>query len=156
MKDPVLDIQVHEVTLLMSELKSFRDIIVTTLNTEVVVSENETRLAKLREKVPEMSRKLYSDLCEGYDDTAEEIVNSVLDLSKLIKFTDLEKRKLLERWHKYYMKLYFMIGKLTSRKEKVESLNMVKLKTRAFLFSPATIIVIIAIIIFLVFMSLAK
>ena len=156
MKDPVLDLQIQGVTVLMSELKTFRDIVVSTLNTEVVVPENETRLAKLKETVPENARKLYSDLCEDYDNTAEKVINSVEGLPRLIKYTDLEKRTVLETWHKYYMNLHVIIGNLKNRKEKIESLNTLKLHIRQALFSPATLIVLLAIIVFVVFMYLSR
>lgn len=156
MKDAALDLQIQEVTSLMSELKSFRDIVVSTLNTEVVAPENEERLNKLKQAVPEAAKKLYSDLCENYDETPEQVVESVSDLPRLIKFTELEKRKLMEAWHKYYMKLYFILGTLTSRKERVESLSVLKLKTRSLIFNPATIIIILGAIIFLVFVLLFR
>ena len=156
MKDPALDLQINEVTLLMSELRSFRDIVVTTLNTEVVVPENEARLAKLKETIPEMTRKLYSDLCEDYNETPEKTVKGVESLPRLIKYTDLEKRKLMEAWHRYYMKLHFIIGQLKNRKKKVESLNLVQLKTRHFLLSPFTIIIVLAIIVFIVFVYFSQ
>ena len=156
MKDTALDVQMHQVALLMSELKSFRDIVVSTLNTEVVVPENEARLAKIKETIPDAAKKLYSNLCENYDDAAEKIVHGVSDLSLLIKNSDLEKRKLLEAWHKYYLKLYFMNGRLKSRKEKVESLSFGKLKAKKLLFSPFTVIIVLAIIVFLVFIYLSK
>jgi len=156
MRDPVLDLQIQEVTVLMSELKTFRDIVVSTLNTEVVVPENETRLEKLKETVAEAAKKLYSDLCEDYDDTAEKVIDSVESLPRLIKYTNLEKRTVLEMWHKYYMNLHVMIGELKSRKEKVESLNTLKLHAQRALFSPATLIVLLAVIVFVVFMYLSR
>ena len=156
MKDPALDLQMQEVALLMSELKSFREIVVSTLNTEVVVPENETRLAKLKQTIPELTRKLYSDLCEDYDQTPEKTVAAVEDLPRLIKYTDLEKRKLMEAWHRYYMKLHFMIGRLKDRKRKVESLNTAGLKARQFLFSPFTIIAVLALVVFLVFVYFSQ
>ena len=156
MRDPTLDLQIQEVTVLMSELKAFRDIVVSTLNTEVVVPENETRLAKLKETVAETAKKLYSDLCEDYDNTAAKVINSVESLPRLIKYTDLEKRTIMEMWHKYYMKLHTIIGELKSRNEKVESLNMLKLHIRQALFSPVTLIVLLAVIVFAGFMYLSR
>ena len=156
MNDPALDVQINQVALLMSELKSFRDIVVSTLNTEVVVPENEARLAKLKETVPDAAKKLYSDLCEDYDDAPESIVSGVSDLSLLIKNTELEKHKLIEAWHKYYLKLYFINGRLKSRKEKVESLSLGMIKARKLLLSPVTIIAVLAVVVFLVFIYLSK
>ena len=156
MNDPALDLQMREITILMSELKSFRDIVVSTLNTEVVVPENEERLTRIKETVPGAAQKLYSQLFEDYDGTAEKIVNRISNLSLLIKFTDLEKRKLLETWHKYYMQLYYMLGMLQVRKEKIESLNISRQKLRRFLLSPVTITVILAAIVLLVFILLSR
>jgi len=156
MKDQVLDMQMQEIGHLISDLKTFRDIIVSTLNTEVVVPDNEARLTKLKETIPETAQKLYSELYEDYEPTAETILNNVSDLSILIKLTDLEKRKLLEAWHKYYLKLHFMLGKLKRRKEKLESLSSGSLKTRRLIFNPYTIIIILGIIVLLMFMYLSK
>ena len=156
MKDPVLDVQMQDVTHFMSELKSFRDIVVSTLNTEVVVPENEARLTKLKETIPARARKLYAGLSEDYDDSAEKVVGRVSDLSLLIKYTDLEKRKLLESWHKCYLGLYFIIGRLKRRKELVESLNLVTRKLRGFLLSPVTILIVLGVLVFLVFIYLSR
>ena len=103
-----------------------------------------------------LTKKLYSDLQEDYDDTPEKTVNGVEDLPRLIRYTDLEKRKLMEAWHRYYMKLHFMIGRLKDRKKKVETLNLVELKAKQFLFSPFTIIVVLAVIVFLVFVYFSQ
>jgi hypothetical protein len=155
MKDPVLELQMQEVSHLISELKAFRDILVSTLNTEVVVPDYEAKLTKLKETIPESARKLYSDLYEDYDSTTADMVSNVSDLSLLIKFTDLEKRKLLEAWHKYYLKMHFMLGKLKSRKEKLESLSLSSLKAKNLFFSPYFMILVLGIIIFLVFIYLS-
>ena len=156
MKDPALELQVQETNLLMSELKSFRDIVISTINTEVVVPDNEAKLNRLKETVPQTAKKLYSDLCEDYDATAEGIIGMVPDLSRLIKFTDLEKRKLIDSWHRYYMKLYFILGMLKSRAEKLDELNLVGLKMRKFTFSPVTIAIILMALIFLVFILMSQ
>jgi hypothetical protein len=156
MKDQVLDMQMQEVGHLISDLKTFRDIIVSTLNTEVVVPDNEARLTKMKETIPAAAQKIYSDLSEDYEPTAETILHSVSDLSILIKLTDLEKRKLLESWHKYYLKLHFMLGRLKQRKEKLESQSSGSMKTRKLIFNPYTIIIILGIIVLLMFMYLSK
>lgn len=156
MKDEVLDVEVQEVGYLISALKTFKDIVVSTLNTEVVVPDNEARLLKLKEEIPQVTQRLYEKLNEDYDPSAENIINSVTDLSVLIKLTDLEKRKLLESWHKYYLKLHFMLGKLKKRKEKLESLNPGRIKIKRILLSPYTIIIILGIFILFLFIYLSK
>lgn len=156
MNDEILDVEMREVGHLISEFKTFRDIIVSTLNTEVVVPDNEARLAKLKEEIPKVAKKLYTELNEDYEPASEAILNNVTDLSILIKLTDLEKRKLIESWHKYYLKLHFMLGKLKQRKEKLESINPGTLKARKLLFSPYGIIIILGIIVLLMFIYLSR
>ena len=151
MKDPKLEEEISTLSILMSSLKNLGDVISSTLRSEVVMPENERRLNYLRENLPVLSRKFYDEVGLAQDYGVDKLLEQVVDLGAVIKLTDLEKRKFFDGWHKIYMNLYFLMGKLKYRKEKVERLNLFKLRMRRLVKNPIFILICLGIIALVIF-----
>ncbi len=151
MKDPKLEEQISTLSTFMSSLKNLSDVISSTLRSEVVMPENERRLNYLRENLPVLSRKFYDEVSLPQDYAVDKLLEQVVDLGVVIKLTDLEKRKFFDSWHKIYMDLYFLMGKLEYRKEKVERLNLFKLRAKKLVKNPIFILICLGIIALIIF-----
>jgi hypothetical protein len=150
MRDLKLEQELTLLRSLMSEAKAFRDIIQATLNMEVVVPEHENRFESLRTTFPELAARFQRELGLPTDDSADQLFKSVKDLPSLVRSTDLEKTKLQARWHRYYMGLYEIQGRLKIRREKLDALNPMALKLKRFVLNPFVLVIIIGALVLLV------
>jgi hypothetical protein len=143
----------HEMALLrslMAEAKAFRDTIQATLSTEVVVPEHESRFEGLRESLPELTKRFQREVGLPEDDSAEKLFEGIADLPSLIRLTDLKKSKVYDRWHRYYMGLYAVQGRLKWRKEKLDALNRVALVLKRFFLNPFVLLIVLGALVLLV------
>ena len=150
MRDLRLEQELALLRSLMSEANAFRDIVQATLSTEVVVPEHESRFEELRERLPELSRRFQREVGLPEDDSADKLFEGVTDLPSLIRLTDLKKTKFYDRWHRYYMGLYAVQGRLKWRKEKLDALNRVALVLKRFFLNPFVLLIILAALVLLV------
>ncbi|MBN1918334.1 MAG: hypothetical protein JW889_10515 [Verrucomicrobia bacterium] len=149
----------HEMALLrslMGEAKAFRDITQATIMTEVVVPEHETRFEELRKTLPELSVQFQHEVglpeaeAERLAGNAEKLFGGVSALPAVIRFTDLDKRKLYDQWHRYYLGLYAVQGRLKMRKERLDALSVVNLRLRRLVFNPFVLLILIGALVLLV------
>jgi hypothetical protein len=143
----------HEMALLralMGEAKALRDTVQATVATEVVVPEHESRFEELRKGLPELSRQFQREVGLPEDDSAEKLFSMVDALPEVIRLTDLEKRKLYDQWHRYYLGLYAVQGRLKLRKERLDALSVVGLRLRRILLNPFLLLVLIGALVLLV------
>jgi hypothetical protein len=63
-------------------------------------------------------------------------------LSAVIALNNFQRRKLYDLWHKAYMKLHFLLGKLEYRQEKLEAFGRGRRKVKTLLRGPAIVIVV--------------
>ena len=150
MRDLKLEQELALLRSLMSEAKAFRDTIQATLNTEVVVPEHESRFEELRQNLPELSKQFQLQVGLPEDDSAEKLFDEVTDLPALIQLTDLKKKKVYGRWHRYYMGLYAVQGRLKWRKEKLDALSHVTLVLKRFFLNPFVLLIVLAALVLLV------
>ena len=150
MRDLKLEQELALLRSLMSEAKAFRDTIQATLNTEVVVPEHESRFEELRQSLPELSKQFQLEAGLPEDDSAEKLFEGVTDLPALIQLTDLKKNKVYGRWHRFYMGLYAVQGRLKWRKEKLDALSQVSLVLKRFFLNPFVLLIILAALVLLV------
>jgi hypothetical protein len=150
MRDLRLEQELALLRSLMSEARVFRDIVQATLNTEVVVPEHESRFEELRQSLPELSRRFQLEVGLAEDDSANKLFTEVADLASVIRLTDLKKSKLYDRWHRYYMGLYAVQGRLKWRKEKLDTLNRFALVLKRFLLNPFVLLIVLGAIVLLV------
>ena len=150
MKDLKLEQELALLRSLMSEAKALRDIVQATLMTEVVVPEHENRLESLREGLPQLARQFQQAVGLPEDDEAEKLFDKITDLPTTIRLTDLEKRKFYDRWHRYYMSLYAVQGRLKLRKERLDALNSATLALKRFLLNPFVLLITIGAVVLLV------
>jgi len=150
MRDLKLEQELALLEALMGEAKAFRDIVQATLSTEVIVPEHESRFESLREGLPELSKRFQQEVGLPEDDAAGRLFENVKDLPSVIRFTDLEKSKLYSRWHRYYMGLYKVQGRLKQRKEGLDALNPAGLALKRFFLNPFVLLIIIGALVLLV------
>lgn len=143
----------HEMALLrslMGEVKAFRDIVQATVVTEVVVPEHEARFEELRKTLPELSARFRREVGLPEDDSAEKLFGRISALTAVIRLTDLDKRKFYDQWHRYYLDLYAVQGRLKVRKERLDALNVVGLRLRRIVFNPFVLLILIGALVLLV------
>ncbi len=150
MKDLKLEQELTLLRSLMSEAKALRDIVQATLMTEVVVPEHETHLESLRESLPQRASQFQQAVGLPGDDAAEKLFDKIADLPSTIRLTDLEKRKFYDRWHRYYLSLYAVQGRLKLRRERVDALNPATLALKRFLLNPFVLLIVIGAVVLLV------
>jgi hypothetical protein len=150
MKDLKLEQELALLRSAMAEAKALRDIVQATLSTEIVVPENERRLESLRKSLPELSTRLRQEVGLAEDKSVGQLFNKVTDLPSLVRFTDLEKSKLYDLWHRWYMGLYAVQGRLKWRKEKIEALSPVALTMKRFFLNPFVLLILIGALVLLV------
>ena len=68
----------------------------------------------------------------------------------MIQLTQLEKRGLYDQWHRYYMGLYAVQGRLKLRKEKLETIGLVGQGLKRFILNPFVLLILIAALVLLV------
>jgi len=68
----------------------------------------------------------------------------------VIRLTDLEKTKLYGLWHRYYMGLYAVQGRLKVRKERLDALSPFVLGLKRFLLNPFVLLIVIGALVLLV------
>ncbi len=150
MRDPKLEQELTLLQSLMREAKAFRDIIQATLSTEVVVPENEGRLEVLREGLPALSQRFCEAVGLADDHTVEGLFESVQDLPSLVRLTELKKNKLYDRWHRYYMGLYAVQGRLKQRKERLDEFRAATKALKRFVLNPFVLLIIAGVLVLLV------
>lgn len=155
MRDLRLEQEMTLLRALMSEAKAFRDIVQATIVTEVVVPEHETRFEELKTSLPQLSTQFQAEVGIAPDDKptigdAQQLFAKVNSLPAVIRLTDLEKRKLYDRWHRYYLGLYAVQGRLALRKERLDALSVVGLSLKRFLLNPFVLLIIIGALVLLV------
>lgn len=156
MTDPKLDEEISLVKGCLESLKRFHDIFDSAIVTETVVPEDEGRLQELRALLPLQ----FQSMCDGLrlrpDNAVEQIVEMASSLSSAILLPDFQRRKLYDFWHKTYMKLQFLLGRLNHRKEQLGSLGSGKAKAGKFFTSPLFLVValVIGLLILLLLRSL--
>ena len=150
MRDPKLEQELTLLQSLMGEAKAFRDIIQATWSTEVVVPENEGRFEVLREGLPALSQRFCEAAGLADNHTVEELFGSVKDLPSIIRFTDLEKNKLYDRWHRYYMGLYAVQGRLKQRKERLDGISPAAQTLKRLLLNPFVLLIVAGVLVLLV------
>jgi hypothetical protein len=143
MRDLKLEQELALLRSVMAEAKAVRDIVQATLSTEVVVPENERRLESLRASLPKLSSRLAQEIGLPEDTSVEQLFDKVTDLPLLVRFTDLEKSKLYDLWHRWYMGLYAVQGRLKWRKEKLDELSPVALTVKRFFLNPFLLLILI-------------
>jgi hypothetical protein len=147
MTDPKLEEEIGLVKGCLESLKRFHDIFDNAVLTETVVPEDEGNLQELRATLPMHYDSLLERLGLRRDNLIEQIVEMANSLSAVILLTDFQRRKLYDVWHRTYMRLSFLLGRLQYRKERLEALRGGGLKTRRFLTSPFFLILLVVIIV---------
>lgn len=142
MTDPKLDEEIALVKKCLESMKRLHDIFDGAIVTETVVPEDEGRLQELRALLPLQYQSVCDHLRLHADNTVEQIVEMASSLSSVILLPDFQRRKLYDYWHKTYMKLQFLLGRLNHRKEQLESLG--RGRARKFLASPLFLVVALA------------
>ena len=156
MRDLKLEQEMVLLRSLMGEAKAFRDIVQATVVTEVVVPEHEARFEELRTGLPALSSQFQGELGLAAEEgerllgSAEKLFGKISALPAVIRLTDLEKRKLYDQWHRYYLGLYAVQGRLKMRKEQLDALSPVVLGLKRFVFNPFVLLVLIGALVLLV------
>lgn len=151
MTDPKLDEEIALVNTCLESLKRFHDIFDGAIVTETVVPEDEGKLQELRALLPLQYQSVCDRLRVRPDNMVAEMLEMANSLSAAILLPDFQRRKLYDFWHKTYMKLQFLLGRLNHRKEQLESLAGGK--ARKFFTSPLFLVVALAILL-LILLSL--
>lgn len=151
MTDPKLDEEIALVKGFLESLKRFHDVFDGAIVTETVVPEDEGRLQELRALLPLQYQSVCDRLRLRHDNSVAEIVEMASSLSSAVLLPDFQRRKLYDLWHKTYMKLQFLLGRLNHRKEQLESLS--KGRARKFFTSPLFLVVMLAVLL-LILLSL--
>jgi hypothetical protein len=149
-KDLKLEQELTLLRSLISEAKALRDIVQATIMTEVVVPEHESRFDALRESLPQRAKEFRQAVGLPEDDAAEKLFDKISELPATIRLTDLDKRKFYDRWHRYYMSLYAVQGRLKLRRERVDALNPATLALKRFLLNPFVLLIVIGAVALLV------
>lgn len=151
MTDPMLDEQIALVKACMESFRRFHQIFNNAALTETVVPEDEGKLQDLRQTLPQQWDSLFRALGLRSDDSVRSIVALASSLSTVIVLTDFEKRKLYDLWHRAYMKLNFLLGRLGHRRERLQALSRGKLKTKKLVSSPVFVLIamVIALIVYI-------
>jgi hypothetical protein len=136
MTDPKLEEEIALVEKCLDSLKRFHDIFDGAIVTETVVPEDEGRLQELRALLPSQFQSLCERLRLRPDNAVEQIVDMANSLSSAILLPDFERRKLYDFWHRTYMKLHLLLGRLNHRKEQLESRGRGKTRVGKFFTSP--------------------
>ena len=142
MIDPKLEEEIALLTRCMETLKRFHDICDKTILTETVVPEDERKIQELREALPGQWDSLLWQLHLHDDDSVRIIVKMVSSLSAVVIMTHFQTRKLYALWHRSYMKLHFLLGKLQYRKERLQAIRPARLKAKKFLIRPVFVIIV--------------
>jgi hypothetical protein len=152
MTDPRLEEQVDLIKSCMETLKRFHDIFNQASLTETVVSEDEPEFQQLRKVLPEKWDSLFHQLGLKTEESVPALVELATSLSTVVTLTEYQRRKLYDLWHKSYMKLHYLLGKLQYRKDRLESLPIGRLRAKKFLASPFffIILMLIALLVYLV------
>ncbi len=153
MTDPKLEEEISLLRKCMAMLRHFHDIFDNAIVTEAVVPEDEGSIQELRESVPKQWTLAHRQLSLGDDDAVDTLVRMASSLPAIITLTDFQKRKLYALWHKAYMKLHYLLGKLQYRKEMLESFHPGRLKAKKFLIGPV-VVIIVALVVLLVYIVL--
>jgi hypothetical protein len=143
MRDLKLEQELALLRSVMAEGKALRDIVQATLSTEVVVPEHERRLESLRQSLPAVSTRLRQEVGLAEDKSVEQLFDKVTDLPSLVRFTEMEKSKLYDLWHRWYLGLYAVQGRLKWRKEKLEALHPATLGLKRYLLNPFLLLILI-------------
>ena len=157
MDDPKLEEEIELVKECSEMLRRFHDIFDKAVLTETVVPEDEGRLQELRAELPLRWDSLLKRLGLSADPSVDVVVNTADSLSIVVGLTEFQKRKLYDAWHKAYMRLHLLLGRLQLRKERLKALrpgklNIGKLRTGPVLVIVGVVLAIIAgIVLYLVF-----
>jgi len=149
MTDPKIEKEIALLKKCMAMLRDFHDIFDDAILTETAVPQDEGRLQQLRENLPGEWDSLFRQLGVRRDDSVYAMVKTASSLPAVIVMTVFQRRKLYDLWHKAYMKLHFLLGKLQHRKERLEDLRPGRLKAKKFLKSPVMVIIIAMVVLLL-------
>ncbi len=154
MTDPELEDQIGLVKRCMETLRRFRDVFDNALSTETIVPEDEGRIQQYRQALPEEWNAVLRRLELRHDDSVQVMVDMASSLPAVVAMTSYQSRKLNDLWHKAYMKLHFLFGRLHHRKERLANLRPGRLKARKFFSSPVFVIILamIALLVYIVLM----
>ncbi len=152
MIDPKLEDEMTALKGSMQSLRDFHDIFDNTILTEAVVPEDEGKLQDLRATMPEQWDSLFERLGLRSDNSVRTIVAMASSLATVILLTDFERRKLYDLWHRAYMKLHFLHGRLLYRKQTLQGIKRGKGKPQKSVVGPILVIVVlvIALLVFVV------
>jgi hypothetical protein len=152
MTDPKLEEQIAVLTECAENLRRFHEIFDKAVSTETVAPEDEGKMQQLRNRLPSQWDALLQKLGLRQDDSVATMVEMASSLPAIVVMTDYQKRKLYDLWHKAYMKLQFLRGKLEYRKEQLEELHSGKVKAKRLLTSPVIVIILglIALLVYIV------
>lgn len=142
MRDPKLEEEIALVKRCMEMLKRFHEIFDNAIVSETLIPEDETRIEQLAKTLPEEWDSLFRQLGLRHDDSVESVAGMASSLSAVIALNNFQRRKLYDLWHKAYMKLHFLLGKLEYRQEKLEAFGRGRRKVKTLLRGPAIVIVV--------------
>jgi hypothetical protein len=149
MTDPKLDEEINLLKKCMDALKRFHDIFDNAVLTETVVPDDEGKLQELRQSLPQKWDSLFQSLGLKRDDSVRSLVDAASSLSAVNLFTDYQKRKLYDLWHKTFMRLHFLLGKLQYRKERLQALPAGRLRAKKFFASPLFVVLVVVVLVLL-------
>lgn len=153
MLDAKLEEEIGLLKRCMETQRRFHEIFDNALSTETVVPEDEGKIQQLRQVLPEEWDAIFGQLNLRHDDSVQTMVDMASSLPAVVSMTSFQSRKLYDLWHRAYMKLHFLLGRLQYRKERLAALHPGRLKAKRFLSSPVFVIVlaIIALLLYIVF-----
>jgi len=153
MRDPKLDEEIGLLRRCVEMLRQFHDIFDNAVSTETVVPEDEGKIQQLRQALPAEWDTLFGQLDLARDESVQTMVDMAISLPAVISMTSFQTRKLYDLWHKAYMKLHFLRGRLQYRKERLEPLRPGKLKAKKFL-ATLVVVIIVAVIALVLYRAL--
>ncbi len=142
MTDPKLEEEIALVGRCMEMLKHFHDIFDSAILSETVVPEDEGKIQRLREALPSQWDSLFRKLQLRDDESVETLVKMASSLPTVITMTEYQVRKLYALWHKSFMKLHSLLGKLQHRKEMLQAFRSGKAKAKKLLLAPVVLIIV--------------
>jgi hypothetical protein len=149
MDDPKLEDEIERVKECSEMLRRFHDIFDKAVLTETVVPEDEGKFQELRAELPLRWEALFKRLGLPVDPSVDVAVQTADSLSIVVGLTEFQKRKLYDSWHKAYMRLHLLLGRLQHRKERLKAFrpgkfSVGKLRTGPVLVIIAVVLAIVA------------
>ncbi|MBA7485173.1 hypothetical protein ES707_20708 [subsurface metagenome] len=136
MHDAKLEAEIGTLGSYIAAMKVFHDIVMNAVETEVVSPEKINEFTELRSSIPSFAGAFYDEI--GLDDElhVDEVLGQIEDLSEAPRLTAIKKRAFIAQWHRVYVELCYLMGRLKLRREKIEALNPAKLRFRQVVRSP--------------------